>query len=223
MTVFLDAGTTVFAVAERLHRRPIALRVVTNSLAVAERLAGVRGVDVDLLGGRLLASQSVLLGEQAVRAAAFYDFDVALLGAEGFDAAGASNSTEDVVAMQRAVVACSKRHAICADADEGRRPRAGRAHADRRHRSPDHRREGRAGVRLPLPTRLRFMMKTYQHVTFAWDDAARPPSATRSIASSTARTCSAPTSGSPTPAAATRRRRSARRTRSPAARSTCSG
>ena len=118
MTVFLDAGTTVFAVAERLRRRPMPLRVVTNSLAVAERLAGVRGVDVDLLGGRLLASQSVLLGEATIRAASFYSFDVALLGAEGFDDRGVSNSTEDVVAMQRAVIARSKRHAICADASK---------------------------------------------------------------------------------------------------------
>ena len=116
MTVFLDAGTTVFAVAERLRRRPVAVRVVSNSLAVAERLAGVRGVDVDLLGGRMLANQSVLLGEQTCRAAGLYRFDLALLGAEGFDASGVWNSTADVVALQRAVVKRSSRHAICADA-----------------------------------------------------------------------------------------------------------
>ena len=116
MTVFLDAGTTVFAVAERLRRRPLPVRVVSNSLAVAERLAGTRGIDVDLLGGRMLASQSVLLGEQTCRAAAFYQFDLALLGAEGFDATGVWNSTDDVTAVQRAVVALSRRHAVCADA-----------------------------------------------------------------------------------------------------------
>ena len=114
-TVFLDAGTTVFAVAERLRRRPVPARVVTNSLAVAERLAGARGIDVDLLGGRLVASQSVLLGGLACRAARSYRFDVALLGAEGFDAAGVSNSAADVVALQRAVVARSDRHAVLAD------------------------------------------------------------------------------------------------------------
>ena len=115
-TVFLDAGTTVFAVAERLRRRPVPLAVVTNSLAVAERLAGTRGVDVDLLGGRLLASQSVLLGERARRSARAYRFDVALLGAEGFDADGMTNSTADVVALQRTVVGRSTRHAVLADA-----------------------------------------------------------------------------------------------------------
>jgi DeoR/GlpR family transcriptional regulator of sugar metabolism len=116
MTVFLDAGTTVSAVAERLRRRPVALRVVTNSLAVGERLAGVRGVDVDLLGGRLLPSQSVLLGDKACRAVRAYTFDLALLGAEGFDGDGLSNSTGDVVALQRAVVDRAARHAVLADA-----------------------------------------------------------------------------------------------------------
>ena len=50
MTVFLDAGTTVSTVAERLRRRPMPVRVVTNSLAVADRLAGIKGVDVDPAG-----------------------------------------------------------------------------------------------------------------------------------------------------------------------------
>ena len=122
MTVFLDAGTTVSAAAERLRRRPVPVRVVTNSLAVAERLAGVRGVDVDLLGGRLLPSQSVLLGAETCRAAAMYRYDLAVLGAEGFDAEGVWNSTADVVALQRAVADRSGRHAVCADAGKaGRR------------------------------------------------------------------------------------------------------
>lgn len=116
MTVFLDAGTTLFAVADRLHKKPMPLQIVTNSLAVADRLARVKGIEVDLLGGRLLSNQSVLLGERTCQAAGLYRFDLALLGAEGFDAQGVWNSTHDVVALQRAVVKNSKHHAICADA-----------------------------------------------------------------------------------------------------------
>ncbi len=116
MTVFLDAGTTLLAVAERLARGPMSLRIVTNSLAVAERLSHVKGMEMNLLGGRLLANQAVLLGEQTLKAARMYRFDLALLGAEGFDSRGVWNSTEDVVALQRAVVRRSERHAICADA-----------------------------------------------------------------------------------------------------------
>lgn len=116
MTVFLDAGTTVFAVADRLRRRPLPLRIVTNSLAVAERVVRVKGVDVDLLGGRMLVSQSVLLGPQTCSAASRYAIDVAILGAESFDEVGLWNSTQEVVDLQLAVIERSKRHAICADA-----------------------------------------------------------------------------------------------------------
>jgi DeoR family fructose operon transcriptional repressor len=115
MTVFLDAGTTLYAVADLLARRPLPLRVVTNSLAVSERLAPCKAIEVDLLGGRLLANQSVLLGPLTCRAAGFYRFDLALLGAEGFDQRGVWNSTGDVVALQQAVVRQSEHHAVCAD------------------------------------------------------------------------------------------------------------
>ena len=116
MIVFIDAGTTLFAVAEHLGKKPVPLSVVTNSLAVAERLARVRGVEVDLLGGRLLVNQSVLLGDRTRKAAALYRFDLALLGAEGFDADGMWNSTEDVVSLQQAVIGRATHYAICADA-----------------------------------------------------------------------------------------------------------
>lgn len=115
MTVFLDAGTTLFAVAEQLRQQAMKLQVVTNSLALAERLAGTPGIEINLLGGRLLSNQSVLLGEETCRAASFYRFDLALLGAEGFDARGVWNSTTDVVNLQQAVVGHCRRHAICAD------------------------------------------------------------------------------------------------------------
>lgn len=114
-TVFLDAGTTLYAVADLLRRRALNLRVVTNSLAVAEALARTRSISVDLLGGRMLPNQSVLLGPQTCRAANFYRFDIALLGAEGFDATGVWNSDPDVTALQQAVIARAARHAMCLD------------------------------------------------------------------------------------------------------------
>jgi DeoR/GlpR family transcriptional regulator of sugar metabolism len=119
MTVFIDAGTTPFAVAELLRKAPPAdLRVVTNSLAVVERLTGVRGVEADLLGGRLLPNQAVFLGPETCRAAGFYDVDVALLGGEAFDSAGVWNSSNDVVDLQRAVIDQSGRHALLLDASK---------------------------------------------------------------------------------------------------------
>ena len=122
MTVFLDAGTTLFALADLLRRKPLKLRVVSNSLAVAERLAGVKEIEVDLLGGRMLPRQSVMLGELTCRAAAMYRFDLALLGAERFDDRGLWNSTDEVVRLQHAVMRRARRFAVCADASKAGAP-----------------------------------------------------------------------------------------------------
>ncbi len=117
-TVFLDAGSTVFAVAEVLAgaETPRPLTVVTNSLPVAELLAETEGIIVSLLGGQYLRRLSIVLGPESVRHCADWSFDLVLLGAEGADAAGVSNSQPDVVALQRAAIANARAHALCVDA-----------------------------------------------------------------------------------------------------------
>ncbi len=123
-TVFLDAGSTVFAVAEALavESGPRPLTVVTNNLPVAELLAETGGVTVSLLGGQYLRRLSVVLGPESARHCADWSFDLVLLGAEGADATGVSNSQPDVVAVQRAAVANARAHALCVDARKlGRR------------------------------------------------------------------------------------------------------
>lgn len=115
-TIYLDAGTTAFAIAEELAElRPRPLRVITNNLPVAERLVTLKDVEVCLPGGQWLHEQSVLLGREALRAIAFYDIDVAFFGAEGFDSRGIWNTHRDVVAFQRAVMKRAKRNILCLD------------------------------------------------------------------------------------------------------------
>lgn len=123
MACFLDAGTTIFAVAEELQRAPVTpLTAITNNLPVAELLASVPGIGVHLLGGELLPRQSVLVGRAARMALDFYTIDVAFLGAEGADAEGVWNSQEEIVEFQKRIVAEAGRVALCADASKlGRR------------------------------------------------------------------------------------------------------
>lgn len=115
MTIFLDAGTTTFTLAGLLQKNPLALTVVTNSLAVGEKLAHVPTIEVSLLGGRLLPNQAVLLGDIANKSAAMHHFDFAFLSAEAFDAEGVWNSADNVVELERAVMERSTRHAMCVD------------------------------------------------------------------------------------------------------------
>lgn len=106
-TVFLDAGTTVQAVARQLlraRRDHTGLTVVTNSLTVATLLGGARGLDLHVLGGTFLHRQAVLLGADAVRSLAAWTFDAAFLGGEGFDADGLTNSHAEIAAFQQAVL-----------------------------------------------------------------------------------------------------------------------
>jgi len=114
---YLDAGTTNFAIAEELRRAPVTpLTAVTNSLPVAELLAPVEGIAIHLLGGELLPRQSVLVGRAARMALKFYEIDLAFLGAEGLDAEGVWNSQQDIVDLQKGLIARARRVILCADA-----------------------------------------------------------------------------------------------------------
>jgi len=116
LTVFLDAGTTVYAIAEAFRTRPVTpMTVVTSNIPVGEMLATIPGVQVFLLAGQLLARQSTLLGETAVKSLQFWRFDVAFLSAEGMDAEGIWNSQTAIVQQQKVVIQRSARAIFCLD------------------------------------------------------------------------------------------------------------
>ena len=116
LTVFLDAGTTIYAIAEAFRARPLTPMVfITPNIPVGEMLAAIPGVQVFLVAGQLLARQSTLLGEAAVRSLQFWRFDVAFLSAEGMDAAGIWNSQAAIVAQQKVAIQRSARSIFCLD------------------------------------------------------------------------------------------------------------
>ena len=117
-TVFLDAGTTVHAIARLLLRRRdmAGLTVVTNSLPVATMLGGARGLDLHVLGGTFLHRQAVLLGHDAVRSLTGWRFTAAFLSGEGMDPAGITNSHVDIAAFQQAVLRNTAEPYFCLDA-----------------------------------------------------------------------------------------------------------
>jgi DeoR/GlpR family transcriptional regulator of sugar metabolism len=114
--IYLDAGTTIFALAEAIRVAPVRpLTCVTSNLPAADLLAEVEGVAVYLLGGQVLRRQSVLLGDEACRSAGYWKFDLAFLGAEGMTREGLWNSSPAVVALQKAVIAQSRATALLLD------------------------------------------------------------------------------------------------------------
>jgi DeoR/GlpR family transcriptional regulator of sugar metabolism len=119
-TIFLDAGTTIHAVARALTRRRdlVHLVVATNSLAAASVLAGIAGVELHVIGGMFLNRQAALMGTRAIRSLGGWAFDAAFLSAEGMDAAGLSNSHASIAAFQKAVLRHAKRKFFCLDASK---------------------------------------------------------------------------------------------------------
>jgi DeoR/GlpR family transcriptional regulator of sugar metabolism len=119
-TVFLDAGSTIHALAKALtYRRDLThLVVATNSLSAASVLSGSPGVELHVFGGMFLTRQSALLGASGISALRTWDFDMAFLGAEGMDAAGVTNSHKTVADFQKAVIHQSAQVYFCLDASK---------------------------------------------------------------------------------------------------------
>lgn len=115
-TCFLDAGTSVLAVARQLLlHMPSHLRVVTNSFAVIELLGGLSQIELFVLGGRVLDRQSAIFGQQACQSLRQWRFDTAIFSAQGVDAGGLWNTQDDLVIFQQTLLARSKVAYCCLD------------------------------------------------------------------------------------------------------------
>ena len=116
MSIYLDAGTTAFAIAQEMRRHlPENLTIITNNLALIETLGSLPGTKTILLGGQLLERQSVLLGKEAVQAATEHEIDMAFLSAQGMTEQGLWNSQRDIIHLQQAVMKHSERSCFCLD------------------------------------------------------------------------------------------------------------
>jgi DeoR/GlpR family transcriptional regulator of sugar metabolism len=116
MICYFDGGTTPYTLAKVLQQSPVTpLTAVTASLPAAELLSHIEGVEVHLLGGRLVVTQSVLLGPSTNRNAETWNFDLSFLSAEGMDRDGIWNSQPEVVTLQRQVLARARRNLLMLD------------------------------------------------------------------------------------------------------------
>lgn len=117
--VWLDGGTTCYAVAQAIASTPPGdLTIVTNNLPAAELLADHEQVAVHLLGGQYFRRSSILAGGHALAAVEAWSFDIAFLGAEGLTREGLWNSVGDVVALQRSVARHARETIFCLDAEK---------------------------------------------------------------------------------------------------------
>lgn len=112
--VALDAGSTTLEIARLLARRPV--RVVTNSLPVAQELTADSDATLTLVGGAYRPEAGSFIGPLAERTIAGLRLDLALIGATAFTADGrfyTQNATEGQT--KRGLLAAARRRVIVAD------------------------------------------------------------------------------------------------------------
>jgi DeoR family transcriptional regulator, fructose operon transcriptional repressor len=116
--VLLDAGTTTTRLAAQM---PVdrELFVVTNSLGVAGRLAGLPGIDLRMLGGRVRGVTQACVGDETVRALDELRVDVAFLGTNAVSPGhGMTTPDPDEAAVKRAMVRCARQVVVLADSSK---------------------------------------------------------------------------------------------------------
>jgi DeoR family fructose operon transcriptional repressor len=80
--LFVDCGTTPFALCPHLRQRK-GLRVITTSLPVVAELLHCPGIRVSLIGGEVVGERQAVYGAAAERAIGEYHADKAFIGADG--------------------------------------------------------------------------------------------------------------------------------------------
>jgi DeoR family glycerol-3-phosphate regulon repressor len=80
VVVIINAGTTTAAVARSLAHH-VGLKVVTDSVKVADEIRHFPGVDVIVPGGQVRRSDGAILGDDAVEFIRQFRADIAIIGA----------------------------------------------------------------------------------------------------------------------------------------------
>ncbi|WP_368543344.1 DeoR/GlpR family DNA-binding transcription regulator [Enterobacter soli] len=112
-TLFLDAGSTVMAVATFLQGP---LTVITTSLDIAQHFSDRSDIELILLGGRWDQKQRLFAGSATLSLLSRYRADIAILGACAIHPQlGLSASKEADAEVKRAMLAASNEGWIVAD------------------------------------------------------------------------------------------------------------
>jgi DeoR family fructose operon transcriptional repressor len=81
-TVFMDCGSTVFAMCAHLKKFS-KLKIITNSLPIVAELVDVPGISINLIGGELDKERRAVHGDMAVQHIDAYHAKKAFIGVDG--------------------------------------------------------------------------------------------------------------------------------------------
>ena len=111
-TIYLDAGTSVFAMIKYLAGIEN-IRVVTNGLSHIDELYNKK-IETYLIGGKIKMLTGALVGGSAVLSIKNFNFDLAFMGANGIDINGYSTpDSEEALIKNEACTKANKTYFLC--------------------------------------------------------------------------------------------------------------
>lgn len=113
--VFLDAGSTTNMMIDFLEAKDV--RIVTNGLMHASKLME-KGFDTIIIGGRLKAKTRVTTGVIAMNELCDFNFDLAFIGANGFDEEYFYTADINEALIKRKAIELSNKAYILADSSK---------------------------------------------------------------------------------------------------------
>ncbi|HEY4252800.1 MAG TPA: DeoR/GlpR family DNA-binding transcription regulator [Roseomonas sp.] len=117
-SVIFDASTTVLEVARLVIQRQLPLTAVTNSLAIAQLLAAAPAVQLVVPGGTVRAGSLTLVGRPGEDFLRTIHADLALIGTHAVTGAILTETSLEVAAMKRAMIAAARRTLVLADSSK---------------------------------------------------------------------------------------------------------
>ena len=114
-TVIMDSGSTVIEVAKNLNGKKN-IKLITNSLPIAEIVADNKQIEVIITGGTLRPEMRSLIGNITEKTILNYRCDVAILGADGIDSEmGFYTNLENEASLVQSMMKISKKIIIVTD------------------------------------------------------------------------------------------------------------
>ncbi len=121
-TIVMDNGSTTLEVARNLEGLKN-IKLITNSLPIAELVADFSGVNVIIPGGELRAEMRSLVGSMAEKSLSHYHCDIAFLGADGVDVFSGiyTPQIEEAALSQKMIEIANRVIVVCDSSKFGRK------------------------------------------------------------------------------------------------------
>ena len=117
-SVIFDSGSTVLMAAQAAVERDIPLTAVTNDLGIGQVLAAASQIRLVVLGGTLRPGSLTLTGEPGTDFLKGLRADVALVGVHAIADTSLSDTSIELAAMKRAMMAAARHVVLLADASK---------------------------------------------------------------------------------------------------------